>query len=65
MKCPPDTPAAVVYHTTWPDEKIVRGTISDIAQKAREAGIEKTALIIIGEVVNASGPEYVNSHLYG
>ena len=65
VESPPDTPAAIIYHATWPDEKIVRGTVADIVQKAREAGIEKTALIIIGEVVNASGPKYINSHLYG
>ena len=65
VRCPPETPAAVIYHATRPDEKIVRGTVADIAQTAREAGIEKTALIVIGEVVNASGPGYVNSHLYG
>ncbi len=62
---PPETPAAVIYHATWPDEKIVRGTVADIAQKARAAGIVKTALIIIGEVVNPDGPSYTHSHLYG
>ncbi|KAF1076383.1 cobalt-precorrin-4/precorrin-4 C(11)-methyltransferase [Methanogenium sp. MK-MG] len=65
LQCPRETPAAVIYHATWPDEKIVRGTVADIAQKARAAGIEKTALIIIGEVVNPDGPSYTNSHLYG
>jgi len=65
VQCPPETPAAVIYHATWPDEKVVRGTVADIAQKARAAGIEKTALIIIGEVVNPDGPSYTHSHLYG
>ena len=35
---PPDTPAAVVYRATWPDERILRGTVSDIARKVEEAG---------------------------
>jgi len=65
VQCPPKTPAAVIYHASWPDEKIVRGTVADIAGKARAAGIEKTALIIIGDVVNPDGPSYTNSHLYG
>ncbi|MBN2734007.1 MAG: precorrin-4 C(11)-methyltransferase [Methanomicrobiaceae archaeon] len=65
VECHPDTPAAVVYRATWPDQKIIRGTVSDVAKKAREAGIEKTALIIIGNVVDAVNSGYVNSHLYG
>lgn len=65
VRCPPETPAAVIYHATWPDQKIVRGTVADIAGKARNAGIEKTALIIIGDVADAAGPDYENSHLYG
>jgi len=63
LRCPPDTPAAVVYHASWPDQKIVRGTVSDIADKATEAGITKTALLIIGRVVDPQG-EYRRSHLY-
>ena len=65
VECPPETPAAVVYRATWPDQKIITGTVSDVAAKAREAGIEKTALIIIGNVVDAVNSGYVNSHLYG
>jgi len=64
VQCSPETPAAVVYHATWPDEKVVRGTVADIVGKARAAGIEKTALIIIGDVVNPDGPSYTHSHLY-
>ena len=65
VECPPDTPAAVVYRATWPDQKIIKGTVSDVAEKARKAGIEKTALIIIGNVVDAVNSGYINSHLYG
>ncbi|QYZ79975.1 precorrin-4 C(11)-methyltransferase [Methanofollis formosanus] len=65
VECPPDTPAAVVYHATWPDQKVVRGTVADLAAKARAAGIERSALIIIGGVVNATASDYTNSDLYG
>jgi precorrin-4/cobalt-precorrin-4 C11-methyltransferase len=63
LTCPPDTPAAVVYHASWEDQKVVRGTVADIAQKARDAGIERTALLIIGRVVDPD-VEYRRSHLY-
>ncbi|RPH28101.1 cobalt-precorrin-4 methyltransferase [Buttiauxella warmboldiae] len=58
---PPDTPAAVVYKATWPDCQELRGTLSDIAEKVREAGIRKTALIMVGAFL---GEEYHYSKLY-
>lgn len=51
LECPRDTPAAVVYHASWPDQVIVKGTVEDIAVKAKAAGIERTALILIGGIV--------------
>lgn len=42
-----DCPAAVVYHASWPDERIVRGSLADIAEKAVAAGITKTALFVV------------------
>lgn len=57
----PDTPAAVVYKASWEDQKIVYGTISDIAEKTRAAGIKKTALITVGGFL---GDEYELSRLY-
>ena len=45
----PTTPVAVVYKASWPDQKIVRGTLQDIAQKVKDAGITKTALTVVGE----------------
>lgn len=45
----PTTPVAVVYKASWPDQKIVRGTLEDIAAKVSEAGITKTALTVVGE----------------
>jgi precorrin-4/cobalt-precorrin-4 C11-methyltransferase len=63
LSCPPDTPAAVVYHVSWDDQKIVRGTVADIAAKARDAGIKKTALLIIGRSIDPGG-KFRRSHLY-
>ncbi|MDQ3971271.1 MAG: SAM-dependent methyltransferase, partial [Thermoproteota archaeon] len=52
------TPAAVVYRATWDDEKIIKGTLGDIAKKTKEAKIIKTALIIVGEAIAPSKYEY-------
>jgi precorrin-4/cobalt-precorrin-4 C11-methyltransferase len=51
---PEDTPVVVIQRATWPEQKIVRGTLADIAGKVNEAGITKTALIYIGETLKAS-----------
>jgi precorrin-4/cobalt-precorrin-4 C11-methyltransferase len=59
---PKDTPAAMVYKATWPEQKIVRGTLSDIVEKAKAAGIKETALIFVGRVLNPEGYDY--SKLY-
>jgi precorrin-4/cobalt-precorrin-4 C11-methyltransferase len=64
LSCPMDTPAAVVYHASWPDQKIVRGTVSDIAQKTRAEGVDHTALLIIGGVVDPKRKGYTRSYLY-
>jgi precorrin-4/cobalt-precorrin-4 C11-methyltransferase len=64
LACPNDTPAAVVYHASWPDQKIVRGTVADIAQKAHNEGIDHTALLIVGSVVDHSRKGYTRSYLY-
>jgi len=49
----PATTAAVVCRASWDDELIVEGTLADIAGKTREAGIERQALIIVGDVLAA------------
>jgi precorrin-4/cobalt-precorrin-4 C11-methyltransferase len=59
---PKDTPVAVVYKATWKEEKIVRGTLGDIVEKVRDAGIAKTALIFVGEVLKPKS--YDESKLY-
>lgn len=56
-----DTPAAVVYKATWEDQKIVIGTLKDIAEKVKAAGITKTALTVVGGFL---GDEYELSKLY-
>ena len=56
-----DTPAAIVYKATWEDEKVCRCKVKDLAVTAKENGITKTALIVVGEVL---GGEYERSLLY-
>lgn len=58
---PPDTPAAIVYKATWPEEKVYRCTVSTLAQTARENGVTKTALITVGGFL---GDRYERSKLY-
>ncbi|MCX9012091.1 MAG: SAM-dependent methyltransferase [Candidatus Methanoperedens sp.] len=60
---PEETPAAVVYHASWEDEKIILGTVGDIADKVEALGIDKSAMIIIGNVL--SPENFKRSHLYG
>lgn len=60
--CPPDTPAAIVYRASWPDEEKYVCTVGTLAKTAAEHGITKTALIIVGEAVAQSG--YERSRLY-
>ena len=57
----PDTPAAIVYKATWPDERIVRCTVGTLAQSGREAGIWKTAMILVGGFLSGG---YERSKLY-
>lgn len=60
---PQDTPAAVVEKVSWPEERIIRGTLATIAAQVKEAGITKTAIIAVGEVL-ASCPPPALSKLY-
>ncbi len=64
LACPKDTPAVVIYHASWPDQKIIRGTVADIAQKAEEAKITRSALLIVGQAVLGTKSGFVRSHLY-
>ena len=56
-----DTPAAVVYKATWPDEKIYRCTVGTLHKTVTENGLQKTSLIIVGRCM---GEEYLRSLLY-
>jgi precorrin-4/cobalt-precorrin-4 C11-methyltransferase len=57
----PDSPAAIVYKATWPDQKVIRTTVANIGQAAEENGINKMALIMVGGFL---GDEYERSRLY-
>ena len=56
-----DTPAAIVYKATWPDEKVMRCTVGTLYETAKENNITKTALIIVGDVLDS---DYSLSRLY-
>ncbi|PKL64053.1 MAG: cobalt-precorrin-4 C(11)-methyltransferase [Methanomicrobiales archaeon HGW-Methanomicrobiales-3] len=64
LACPPETPAVVIYHASWPDQKIISGTVADIAQKAQASGITRSALLIVGRAVLGTDSGYQRSHLY-
>lgn len=57
----PSTPVAIVQRASWPDEKIVRGTLSDIGEKVQEAGITRQAMIVVSRCLDA---DYDLSRLY-
>ncbi len=58
----PDCPVAVVYRASWPDEKIVRGTLADIQARVRAAKITRTALVLVGRVL--ADADFSDSKLY-
>jgi precorrin-4/cobalt-precorrin-4 C11-methyltransferase len=62
LDLPKETPVAIVYRASWPDQKILLGTLEDIAEKVERAGISRSALILVGGVVKRTG--FGRSHLY-
>ncbi|MCR4468079.1 MULTISPECIES: precorrin-4 C(11)-methyltransferase [unclassified Burkholderia] len=58
----PACPVAVIYRASWPDEERVTGTLADIVGKVQGTQIERTALILIGRVLDAEG--FADSTLY-
>ena len=56
-----EEPAALVYKATWPDQAVVRCTVGTIARSGAEAGIDRTALVVVGRVL---GTDYELSRLY-
>jgi len=57
-----DCPVAVAYRVSWPDELILRGTLADIRNQVKAAGITRTALILVGHVLDAG--DFADSRLY-
>lgn len=58
----PETPAAVVAFASWPKESVLRGTLADIAGQMHDAGVTRTAVIVVGDVLAAQG--FTDSYLY-
>jgi precorrin-4/cobalt-precorrin-4 C11-methyltransferase len=59
----PDTPAAMVYRVGWPDQRLLRTVLKDIATGVKEAGIKKHALILVGNFLDTGNKE-LHSRLY-
>ncbi|SFI39928.1 cobalt-precorrin 4 C11-methyltransferase [Tindallia magadiensis] len=53
----PETPVAIAYRVGWPDQRILRGSLQNLSTMMEEAGIRKTALIYIGDFLQAEGDE--------
>lgn len=58
---PKDTPVAIVQKASWPEQKIYRGTLQTIAGIIKEAGIDRTAMIVVGRCLDS---DYALSRLY-
>ncbi len=59
--CAPDTPAAIVYKATWPEERVVRCTVGTLAASGAAADVQKTAIVFVGGFLDAP---YEKSKLY-
>jgi precorrin-4/cobalt-precorrin-4 C11-methyltransferase len=61
----PETPVVVAYRVSWPDQRLIRGTLATISAQVREAGIERQALILVGPALAARDGELkARSKLY-
>ena len=58
----PDCPVVVVYRATCPDQQIVTGTLSDIAERVRATRIRTQSMVLVGKVLTAD--DFADSHLY-
>ena len=54
---PADTPAAIVYKATWPEEKVLRCMVSELEKTAADAQVTKTALIVVGRILEGEYAE--------
>lgn len=69
---PKETPVAIAYRVGWEDEQFIRGTLSDIVAKVRDAKITRQALVMVGKALDpdlrdpsvTSDEEFATSHLY-
>ncbi len=64
----PTTPVAVVSRASWYDEKIVKGTLADIAEQVTKAGIRKQAIILVGDALSGAGEKsclYAHNFAHG
>jgi precorrin-4/cobalt-precorrin-4 C11-methyltransferase len=57
-----DCPVVVAYRVSWPDQAFLRGTLADIRAKVKEAGFTRTALVLVGRVLD--GADFTDSRLY-
>lgn len=57
-----DCPVVVAYRVSWPDQAFVSGTLADIRDKVKAAGFTRTALILVGRVLD--GADFTDSRLY-
>jgi precorrin-4/cobalt-precorrin-4 C11-methyltransferase len=60
--CGADCPAVVAYRISWPDERIIRGTLATIQARVKGQGITRTALILVGRALDAEA--FADSRLY-
>jgi precorrin-4/cobalt-precorrin-4 C11-methyltransferase len=58
----PETPCAVVAFVSWPQQQVLHGTLGDIAGQMHAAGITRTAVIVVGDVLTVDG--FADSYLY-
>ena len=58
----PETPCAVVAFASWPQETVLRCTLAELAERMHAAGVTRTAVIVVGEVLAADG--FSDSYLY-
>ena len=58
----PETPCAIVHRASWPDEAVYRCTVATLASCAREHGVRRTALVVIGEALESHGARSLLYH---
>jgi precorrin-4/cobalt-precorrin-4 C11-methyltransferase len=58
----PDCPAAIVHRASWPDERVIRGRLAELAALARAHGVDATAMVLVGPALGAEG--FPDSRLY-